>query len=181
MSGRDAHGLPTSARRGSARPAKGSTGTGWPRCAALLHLPAQPNQPGCLSLSALVASRISNRRWGLAEVHHLTEQRREFITDGERSELRATWHNDAGYVVISLWRGDTCVATSHLTPKEAGRLATFITGGLADLAQWGTLPAAPVSSIAPRVVWQDRLRRGSRSWRVSVGWSLEQIARRLRS
>lgn len=117
----------------------------------------------------------------MAEVHHLTEQRREFITDGERSELRATWHDDAGYVVISLWRGDTCVATSHLTPKEAGRLATFITGGLADLAQWGTLPAAPVSSIAPRVVWQDRLRRGLRSWRVSVGWSLEQIARRLRS
>lgn len=118
---------------------------------------------------------------GLAEVHHLSDQRREFIIDGERSELRATWHNDAGYVVISLWRGDSCVATSHLTPKEAGRLATFITGGLADLAQTGLSTPSTVMSIAPGVSRRSRLRHALRSWRVSVGWSLEQIARRLRS
>lgn len=118
---------------------------------------------------------------GLAEVHHLSDQRREFITDGERSALRATWHNEAGYVVISLWREDTCVATSHLTPKEAGRLATFITGGLADLAQSGMLSASKISPIAPRISRRNRFRQAVRSWRVSVGWSLEQIAGRLRT
>ena len=117
----------------------------------------------------------------MAEVHRLSDQRREFITDGDRSALRATWHNEAGYVVISLWRGDTCVATSHLTPKEAGRLSTFITNGLADLAQSGTFPKSTVAPIAPRIPWRNRFRRAVRSWRVNVGWSLERIARRLRA
>lgn len=117
----------------------------------------------------------------MAEVHRLSDQRREFITDGERSALRATWHNEAGYVVISLWRGDTCVATSHLTPKEAGRLATFITGGLADLAQSGMFSKSMVAQIAPRISWRNRFRQAVRAWRVSVGWSLEQVARRLRT
>jgi hypothetical protein len=121
------------------------------------------------------------RESGLAEVHHLSDQRREFITNGDRSELRATWHNDAGYVVISLWRGDACVATSHLTPKEAGRLASFITGGLADLAHTGLFSTTTVTQIAPRDSWRSRFRQALMSWRDSVGRSLEQIARRLRS
>lgn len=122
----------------------------------------------------------SEQESGLAEVHRLSDQRREFITDGDRSPLRATWHNEAGYVVISLWRGETCVATSHLTPKEAGRLATFITNGLADLAQSSTFPTSTVA-LAPQIPWRDRFRQAVRSWRVSVGWALEQIARRLRT
>lgn len=115
----------------------------------------------------------------MAEVHRLPEPRREFITDGDRSALRATWHNDSGYVVISLWRGDTCVATSHLNPKEAGRLATFITGGLADLAHEGMRAATP-EQLSSRRALTDRIQAGVRAWRDSVGWSLEMIARRLR-
>lgn len=115
----------------------------------------------------------------MAEVHRLPEPRREFITDGDRSALRATWHNDSGYVVISLWRGDTCFATSHLNPKEAGRLATFITGGLADLAHEGMQAATP-ARLSSRRAWTDRVQRGVRSWRDSVGLSLEMVARRLR-
>lgn len=117
----------------------------------------------------------------MGEVHHLSDERREFIADGGRSDLRATWHNDAGYVVISLWRDDTCVATSHLTPKEAGRLATFITVGLADLAHSGMFTTSTVTFMASLITWRNRFRQTARSWRVSVGWSLEQIARRLRS
>lgn len=117
----------------------------------------------------------------MGEVHHLLDERREFIADGERSDLRATWHNEAGYVVISLWRADTCVATSHLPPKEAGRLATFITDGLADLAHTGMFPPQTVTSMTPRSSRWNRLRQTARSWRASVGWSLDQIARKLRS
>jgi len=117
----------------------------------------------------------------MAEVHPLPEQRREFITDGDRSALRATWHEDAGYVVISLWHGDTCVATSHLTPIEAGRLATFVTAGLAELANQQMLSASTVTRIPAPLAWQDRLRNGVKTWRSSFAWSLERIARRLRS
>lgn len=113
----------------------------------------------------------------MAEVHRLADHRREFITDGERSELRATWHEEAGFVVISLWRDDTCVATSHLTPKEAGRLASFITGGLADLAQPG---GASVTRVGLKPSWRSRAGKGLRTSRQRVAWSLEGIARRLR-
>lgn len=116
----------------------------------------------------------------MAVVHRFPEQRREFITNGERSELRATWHHQSGHVVVSLWRGDECVATSHLTPGAAGRLATFITSGLADLAQEGMTSRTPVTQMSPRMAWSDRLRSGVRLWRDSIGWSLERLARRLR-
>ena len=117
----------------------------------------------------------------MAEVHRLLNHRREVITDGARSALRATWHDEAGNVVLSLWRGDTCVATSHLTPAEAGRLATFITSGLADLAHSGMFTPTTVAPIAPRIRWPNRFRQAGRSWRVSVGSSLEQIGRRLQT
>lgn len=117
----------------------------------------------------------------MAEVHRLPERRREFIADGVRSALRATWHNEAGYVVVSLWHGDTCVATSHLTPSEAGRLASFITVGLAEMAHDGVTAAPTVARVSPRSSWRARLRSGVRSWRDNVAWSLERIAHKLRS
>jgi hypothetical protein len=115
----------------------------------------------------------------MAEVHRFPEHRRELIADGGRSALRATWHIDSGYVVVSLWRGDSCVATSHLTPKEAGRLASFITGGLADLAHEASLPEAPIATATRRPLG-SRIRNGARVWRESIAWSLERLARRLR-
>lgn len=70
----------------------------------------------------------------MGDVYRLPDQRREYISDGARSELRATWHRESGIVVVSLWRGDGCVASSHLSPVEAGRLSNFITSSLADAA-----------------------------------------------
>ena len=116
----------------------------------------------------------------MAEVHRLYEQRREFITDGDRSALRATWHHEAGFVVVSLWRGERCVATSHLTPAEAGRLATFITGGLADLATERFVATQPVARLKPRSPISTRIRRRVKALRHSGASSLESMARRLR-
>jgi hypothetical protein len=70
----------------------------------------------------------------MGNVHRLPDQRREYIADGARSELRATWHRESGLVVVSMWRGDACVASSHLSPAEAARLGNFITSSLADAA-----------------------------------------------
>ena len=116
----------------------------------------------------------------MAEVYRLPERHREYIADGDRSAMRATWHSDAGFVVISLWRGDTCVATSHLTPGEAGRLATFITGGLADLAMEWHAHNPNLKRSAPPISMASRLSKSFRVWRGSMAWSLESIARRLR-
>ena len=116
----------------------------------------------------------------MAEVHRLPEHRRELISDGDRSAMRATWHRDSGFVVISLWRDDTCVATSHLTPDEAGRLASFITGGLAEIAMEAHRDGPGVERVAATRSLAKRLDSNLRMWRRSVALSLERIARRLR-
>ena len=45
--------------------------------------------------------------------------------------LRASWHAEAGCVVLSTWRGDACVGTVRLTPGEAARLAESLTAAVA--------------------------------------------------
>lgn len=70
----------------------------------------------------------------MGQLQPISGQRREYASNGDRSSMRATWHHRTGYVVISLWRGNECVATSHLSATEAARLSTFITGGLAEIA-----------------------------------------------
>ena len=46
--------------------------------------------------------------------------------------LRATWHHDAGVVVLSVWRDNLCVATSRLSADGAAALVDVLTAGLAD-------------------------------------------------
>jgi len=116
----------------------------------------------------------------MAEVHRLPEQRRELISDGDRSAMRATWHHDSGFIVLSLWHGDTCVATSHLTPDQAGRLASFITEGLAEIAMEAHRGGPGAARIAARGSLAMRLNHNLRMWRRSVAVSLESIASRLR-
>ena len=53
--------------------------------------------------------------------------------DGQRA-LRATWHLEAGCVVVSTWRDGTCTGTARLAPAEAARLVGALTEGLAALA-----------------------------------------------
>ena len=116
----------------------------------------------------------------MGEVLRLPEQRREFIADADRSALRATWHRESGFVVLSLWRGETCVATSHITPQEAGRLAAFITSGLADLATEMHAGDQTIKHAVPAVPFSLRFRASLRRWRESIARSLESIVRRLR-
>ncbi len=46
--------------------------------------------------------------------------------------LRATWHHDAGLVVLSVWRDNVCVATVRLEPDEVPALLEVLASGLAD-------------------------------------------------
>jgi len=64
-----------------------------------------------------------------------TAPRRSLFTDERGTGLRASWHEQRGVVVLSLWRDDVCVGTFKLRPEEAGRLAGFLVGHLGDAAE----------------------------------------------
>ena len=44
--------------------------------------------------------------------------------------LRVSWHHELGCVVLSMWRGDSCVATTRLTSTEAAHLVGALAAGL---------------------------------------------------
>lgn len=44
--------------------------------------------------------------------------------------MRVTWHDEADLVVLSLWRGDACVATVRLTPEQVPALVNDLVSGL---------------------------------------------------
>lgn len=107
----------------------------------------------------------------------LAQHHRLYIIDSLHSEIRATVHREAGVVVVSLWRDDTCVGSAHLGPAEAGRLAAFLSGGLADMAAEWRPPVSPAAESSPSVPRRDGLRWWV--WRRRTARLLASAARRL--
>lgn len=123
--------------------------------------------------------------------HRVSEQtqsvERYFALDERGTGLRATWRPAIGLVNLSLWRDSVCVETFHLIPTEAGRLVSFLVGGLSS--------AVPYRPEPPRLAIVDRpdLERGVSSERTirTAGFTdgvrrrlarrLEQLATGLRS
>lgn len=60
--------------------------------------------------------------------------RRELFVDSRGSALRASWHEEQGMVVVSLWHDDECVGTVRLDAADSTRLAQFLVGHLGGLA-----------------------------------------------
>ena len=50
----------------------------------------------------------------------------ELFVDDRGQALRVTWHDEAGVVVLSIWRADECVGTVRLGADDARRLAVFL-------------------------------------------------------
>ena len=69
----------------------------------------------------------------MGEVRQLPVGRALFV-DERGLGLRATWHPERGIVNLSVWREDRCVETFWLSLADAGRLASFLVTGLADVA-----------------------------------------------
>lgn len=53
-------------------------------------------------------------------------------TRGSGRVLRASWHHESGVVVLSLWRGGSCVGTFQLAADEVPALIESLAGGLAE-------------------------------------------------
>lgn len=51
---------------------------------------------------------------------------------GDARALRASWHGEAGVLVLSLWRGNRCVATHQLPTSDVPRLVQVLVEGLAS-------------------------------------------------
>jgi hypothetical protein len=45
--------------------------------------------------------------------------------------MRVTWHDEAGVVVLSIWRMAACVATLRLTREQVPALLSALVSGLA--------------------------------------------------
>ena len=50
---------------------------------------------------------------------------------GSDRALRVSWHHDAGVVVLSLWRADTCTGTFRLIAEDVPGLLAALSSGLA--------------------------------------------------
>jgi hypothetical protein len=57
----------------------------------------------------------------------------EVISDqrGDGRWMRVTWHDEAGVVVLSLWRETGCVGTMRLDRSQVPALVTALVDGLA--------------------------------------------------
>lgn len=51
---------------------------------------------------------------------------------GDERALKVTWHHDAGIVVLSLWRGASCVGTLQLAADEVPGAIAALSQGLAE-------------------------------------------------
>lgn len=55
-----------------------------------------------------------------------------FDSRGSDRCMRTSWHHEAGLLVVSLWRDDTCVATLRLERDEVSRLMVALAEGLRE-------------------------------------------------
>jgi hypothetical protein len=112
-------------------------------------------------------------------VYDLPVQPRHFALDERGVGLRATWHADRGFVNVSLWTGNGCVQTFHLTPVEAGRLVGFLATVLAEAVPERAHPlavAAVPQADGEASPWLHRLGELRRE----LAWTLDRAAHRFR-
>lgn len=69
--------------------------------------------------------------------------------DGDRA-MRVSWHTELGCVVLSTWRGDSCVGTVRLAPADVARLVSVLADGLAAAATAGSPTVAAPFADAGR-------------------------------
>lgn len=74
---------------------------------------------------------------------------------GEGRAVRVSAHAEAGFLILSTWKADECVASVRLVPYEAAELMAGISQGLASLADERALGAG---CAEPEPPLEERLR-----------------------
>ena len=79
----------------------------------------------------------------MGSLHHLAP-RRLLFGDTRGHGLGLSWHEDAGFFVVSVWDGERCMGTVRLEPAQAARLTAALTERLAEhLGRAEAEPANP--------------------------------------
>ena len=65
--------------------------------------------------------------------------------------VRVSAHTEGGFLVLSTWKSDACVATVRLLPDEAAQLVAGIAEGLARLASAPAHATATASEVTERL------------------------------
>jgi hypothetical protein len=50
---------------------------------------------------------------------------------GDERALRLSWHDEAGLVVLSMWRENVCVGSFRLVAQDVPAMIAFLSSGLA--------------------------------------------------
>ena len=102
-----------------------------------------------------------------------------YLTVDERGRgLRATWRPAHGFVNLSLWRGDVCVETFHLTGEQMGELISFLATSLATAAP--EPPALRVVEPDEREAPTSSPHRAVHQVRIAAAHALDAMAARIR-
>jgi len=71
----------------------------------------------------------------MGELVNLPSSPSRWFADSRGRSLKATWHAEAGLVVISLWESDRCVGTFRLAAREAPDLIGLLADAVKEWAQ----------------------------------------------
>jgi hypothetical protein len=104
---------------------------------------------------------------------------RYLALDEQGSGLRATWRPTHGFTNLSLWRGDVCIETFHLSPPQMGELIAFLGTSLGS-----SQPAPPMLRVVqPSDVPEPQGSSGRRAFdraRAGAARALDAIAAHVR-
>jgi hypothetical protein len=62
----------------------------------------------------------------MGDLVDLPDARSRWFADERGRSLRATWHPEAGLVVLSLWQADRCVGTFRVSGADAAELSALL-------------------------------------------------------
>lgn len=83
----------------------------------------------------------------MGEVIGLDAPRSRWFEDARGRSLKASWHPEAGLLVISLWESDRCIGTFRLRAADAPELMVLLAGAVkawaADQASVSEAAGAP--------------------------------------
>jgi hypothetical protein len=93
--------------------------------------------------AALTPMRASAHAPPMGELVDLPDARSRWFADERGRSLRATWHPEAGVVVLSLWQADRCIGTFRVSGADAAELGELLAGVSAAGASVDGIAAEP--------------------------------------